>query len=688
MSVAPGPTQLFKARRWRAPVLALALTATVLAAQAGQARAVILPAVTIDGPSEDIIGFGGVAMAEDGTGGLVYLKRVAGVAHVFVARYSEGHWQAPLQVDRCRMVASAAEQEEERKREEKREPCKEPFAASSPRIGAADGGELVVVWATPFATEKERPVEELLGSVLGPGSSSFGQAMIADPNIGAGTGLSPDLAMSSTGQADVVYRVVQNAAGQASSIPLLRPGDVVEDVRVAHFDGARWSPLGAINRDRGVSMRPPTEANAPALAIGPTGNGVVVWQEPNIEGVARIWARRLFSSTLDFVLPVSAESLSGTPIGQDADAPSVAISRLGQAEVAYRQATGPGSPLPGPRIFLNTLPDGESLNGSQFAGAAIVDSAVPGGAGASIGPPSIDIDEQQDLRLLYDANGTPRVIEGNDRGLSGTLSLGPPFSGPGPTAASVMNPAGGGVSAWPSADAHGSAAVAVREDFPSGAVQTALVSGGAGGEVGELAVGRSGLGDGLIAFRQGQLGNAAIVATRATAPPARLVLSVPNVWVKPSAARVSWQPAPSADGPLSYRVVLDGRPLATPAGAFQLRLDSPGLSSGRHRVQVLATDIDGQATLVAPSTLRVDGTPPTVKVTRAQGGHGVSVRIRDAYSGLNTHALSVSFGDGHGARGRASYVHRYAHGGVYQVVVHVRDKIGNAGVVRRLVSVG
>ncbi len=65
-------------------------------------------------------------------------------------------------------------------------------------------------------------------------------------------------------------------------------------MRVAHFDGQRWSNLGAINRDPGVSMRPPTEANAPQIAIGPTGNGVVVWQEPEINGVARIWARRLF----------------------------------------------------------------------------------------------------------------------------------------------------------------------------------------------------------------------------------------------------------------------------------------------------------------------------------------------------------------------------------------------------------
>jgi hypothetical protein len=32
--------------------------------------------------------------------------------------------------------------------------------------------------------------------------------------------------------------------------------------------------------------------------------------------------------------------------------------------------------------------------------------------------------------------------------------------------------------------------------------------------------------------------------------------------------------------------------------------------------------------------------------------------------------------------------HRYAHPGVYRITVSVSDKIGNSGVVRRLVSVG
>jgi PKD domain len=658
---------LLKASSRGALALALALTVVLLALGARPAGALILPAVTLDGPSEDIVGFGGVAMAEDGTGGLVYLKRVGGVPHVFVARFLEGHWLAPVEVD-----------------------TEQPFAASWPRIGAANGGELVVVWATPFATEGSVPVDELLGATLGPGAAGFGPAVLIDPDIREGTGTSPSLAMTSTGAADLVYRVVNNEGNSNQRVrefPLLRPGDVIEQVRVAHFNAERWSALGAINRNPGVSMRPPTQANAPQIAVGATGNGVVVWQEPDVDGVARIWARRLFGATLDYVLPVSAPRLPAGPIVQDADAPSVTISRLGQAEVAYRQPSGPGSPLPegGPRIFLNTLPDGESADGSQFAGAKVVDEA-PGGPSATIGPPSIDVDEKQDLRLLYDSNGTPRMIQGNDLGLSGTVSLGPPFAGS-QVSASVMNPAGGGVSAWPSGDSQGHAAAAVREDFPGGAVQTALVRGGAGGPIGDLGIGRSGLGDGLVGFLQGQLGNAAIVAARVTAPPAELVTNAPKGWIKPAQAVVSWLPGLSANGPLSYHVVLDGRPLPVPPGALQLRIDHRRLGSGVHRVQVLATDIDGQATLSAPSPLLIDAQAPTVTYRRALRGRGVSVRITDAYSGVEAHSVAVSFGDGRRARGRTRLLHRYAHAGTYRVTVQARSRIGNAGTFAQWVTV-
>jgi hypothetical protein len=218
-------------------------------------------------------------------------------------------------------------------------------------------------------------------------------------------------------------------------------------------------------------------------------------------------------------------------------------------------------------------------------------------------------------------------------------------------------------------------------------VQTGLVSGGAGGPIAELGVGRSGLGDGLVAFQQGPLGDAAIVAALVSAPPDQFVISVPKGWIKPSQAHISWQPAASANGPLSYTVVLDGHRLPTPAGAFSLTINPHELGDGVHQVQLLATDAHGQSTLTVPSPLKINGQPPIVKITRAEDGYGVTVRVSDGESGVDVHAVNVSFGDGRRASGREVFRHRYARAGVYTVVVSVRDNIGNHGVVRQLVSV-
>ena len=189
-----------------------------------------------------------------------------------------------------------------------------------------------------------------------------------------------------------------------------------------------------------------------------------------------------------------------------------------------------------------------------------------------------------------------------------------------------------------------------------------------------------------MGYRQGPPGQAAVVVARVSAPPTEFVISVPNGWVKPAGVVVSWQPAASAEAPLRYQAVLDGRPLATPVGAMQLALSPRGLGDGSHRVQVLATDIDGAATLTPPATLRVDGRAPTAAVTRGRR-HSVTVGIRDAGSGVDSSAVTISFGDGQHGRRRGRYHHRYAHAGVYQITVHVRDKVGNQATLRQLVNV-
>jgi hypothetical protein len=116
-----------------------------------------------------------------------------------------------------------------------------------------------------------------------------------------------------------------------------------------------------------------------------------------------------------------------------------------------------------------------------------------------------------------------------------------------------------------------------------------------------------------------------------------------------------------------------------------VRLGRAG-GDGAHRVQVLAVDLDGEATLTPPAVVRIDGTPPTVRV-RAAGRHAVSVRVRDAGSGVAAAATRISFGDGHFGAGHARVRHRYAHAGRYRIVLHVRDKVGNRAVIVRTVTV-
>ena len=160
---------------------------------------------------------------------------------------------------------------------------------------------------------------------------------------------------------------------------------------------------------------------------------------------------------------------------------------------------------------------------------------------------------------------------------------------------------------------------------------------------------------------------------------------MPKGWVEPAQAVVSWQSAVSADGPLRYTVVVDGRRQPAPPGATRLRLDTRA-EPGTHSVQLLATDIDGESTLSSPSTLKIAG-PPSINITRLRGDHGVSVQVSDPYSAVDTREVIVSFGDGRSARGHKHFAHRYAHAGIYRVIVHARDKLGETGVVSRWVKV-
>src|SRR5690606_17888097 len=133
--------------------------------------------------------------------------------------------------------------------------------------------------------------------------------------------------------------------------PLLGSGYVTSQIKLARFNGSRWSGLGVpVNRVPSSPLRLPTAATAPQVAIAADGAAVVAWQEPDESLVDRVWARRVFGSRLGTVLAVSPSAIDGVPQRGASDALAVGISNFGRAVVAVRQQPDPTARNQPPRI--------------------------------------------------------------------------------------------------------------------------------------------------------------------------------------------------------------------------------------------------------------------------------------------------------------------------------------------------
>lgn len=632
------------------------------------ALAVIYPATVIDGPANDILGVDGTAMASDGTGGIVYRKQFGGVAHVFAAQFVNGRWGGIVQVD-----------------------VGNPYNAGQPAIAAGVGGRLLVVWVQPRNVSSKGTTEyELLGASLQPGATTFGQAVVVDPNVGEpftgdASAVAPRLTMAPDGVAYVVYRVVTDGcgAGDEGNIaenPKCRQGttDKVVQVRVARFSYLRWSSLGAINRASQIALRDPTPSNAPAIGIDLNGNGVVAWQEPGSDGVARIWVRRLFGNVPGNVLQASPEAIGGRPVSTDADAPAVAVSPYGEARIAYRIQGAPGSAVATTQLYLNSIANALGLKASQLAGAA----PVPGSAQNGVGSPSTAIERRGGFRIAWTQAGAVRELSGTEEASGSPIAVG----STGGEAQTTIDPAGGGTTVWPVLAA-GLQAVGVRQDYAQGAFQLAQLAGGVPGPVEGLSLSGSGQGDALLGWTQGPVGQCEVLGAFVQAPPAPFNVITPTGWVRGRRALVTWEASPSAEAGVTYAVYVDGRARLRGLTGLAAHLSPAGLGDGAHRIQVLATDASGQQTMSSERALKVDANPPTVSLRLVDRRRGVRVTVRDKASGVKARAIRVSFGDGRGMSRRALATHVYRGPGLYSITVLVDDKVGNHATVHLRVRV-
>jgi hypothetical protein len=637
----------------------LLLTVIGCLIHAPTAGAVVQFPTTIDGPSPAVVEFGGVAMAADGTGGLVYTKVTEGVPHVFAARYDGNSWSAPVRVDRG-----------------------ESFTASQAAIAAGVDGRLLVVWVTPVATVESRIRYGLYAATAGEGSSGFGEPLLVDPNVGNGVGVDPAVAGASAGKAIVAYRVITNDFTRASAGTTAvqqRPGDVLAEVRLARLSGERWSRLGAINRTPTTSMRSPTVANGPRVGIDANGNAVVAWQEPDQSGVSRIWLRRIYGSTIGPPIEATPATWEGQPVTGEADAFSLAVTSFAQARLVSR--IEPGGAFGSPRVMLSTLGPNYSEAGAKLSGPVLADGGV---RAAGIGWPAVGVSgangAEGEVSVAFASGGNLIRLGGPGSSLVERPALGAP---PPIAEAEVMtgiDPEGGGVVAYSTVDALGNPAVAVRQEFPSGELQEGLLGGEAGGPISQLSGATLESGDALIGFRQGSPGNYEIVGDRVSAPPSDFTVRGPGRWVRPGKATLRWTAAPSAVGGVTYAVVIDGRTVRRGLSGLRFTPPKQALGSGRINARVLATDALGGQALTKASKLKVDSEPPTASAKVRQSS--VTVKLIDRDSGVRSG--TCSFGDGtKPIRSRRLCKHTYSKPGTYTILVHAWDRVGN-GITRHL----
>lgn len=621
--------------RPRSPLVAALALALI---SASPARAQVLPAQTLDGPSADLLELDGVAMSADGSGGLVYRRRVGGHAHVFAARLLDGRWQPPQRIDAGQL-----------------------FDAAWPVIGAGDGGRLVVVWAQDFGLGGDR----LFSASLDPGASSFQTPVPIDLDVGEDAATRPSLAMAPGGQALLAYRVETNPSGTG-----LPPGYVGADVRLARYDGSFWSTLSPLaNRVRGGPVPRATAANAPKVAISVTGTGLVAFVEPDDRFVDRLWARRVFGASVSNSLLASPTSFGGLPLRGGVDAFALAEAGFGEGTVAFRQQAGESAALVGPHVLAATIPDAFSQDAGQFTTAGVLDGSPTMTLPAPPGALSVGVSPQGAVAVGYGLGRGSWIGTADDAGSAPPTRL---DDGSAPTLATpavVLAGSGAAAQAW-----NENGLVELREVTADGVPATTPLSGSAGGVVRELELAGSGHGDAAVAWRQGDLAAATIDAAALDAPPQAFTLQTPIGWTRARRVAVSWDPAQNALGPVTYSLTVDDEEVRDGLTGTSARLGSGDLPDGRHAVQAIASDRLGQQVESQPSELDVDRRAPRVR-TRMHG-LVLTVVVSDPASGVRASSVRISLGDGSRSR-RARTHHRYGRAGVYRVLVRARDRAGN-----------
>lgn len=269
--------------RLQLPALLLALGLCVTAPAGAQAA--FFPGETVDGPSADIVGVGGSDVARDGGAAIVYVKKVAGIDHIFAARMVNGAWQPPERLDPGL-----------------------PLPSGEPVVGVAADGQAVVAFTN---NGQLYTIVRRAKDTTWPGPVATGAPGAATPSI--------DLSVNGAGY------VVWTAGGDVRTAAV---------ARTARTFVAFAEPL-----DISAAADAGTGTGRPVVATSADGTALAAWGE-----AGKVYARRLLRTRLSAHPQELGVADLGGHAGGVADLPDVGIADDSSfAWVAFRQAFDAGA---------------------------------------------------------------------------------------------------------------------------------------------------------------------------------------------------------------------------------------------------------------------------------------------------------------------------------------------------------
>jgi hypothetical protein len=631
------PPSLAAIGPWLGALVAVLSAGLATAAPAGAQPTPTAPQV-ISGAGT--VSLGGMAIARDGTGGLVFLARAGGVEHVYVSRLIGGSFTGPQQVDAALTGGS-----------------------TQPVIAAGNGGLLIVAFVNG-------------GTLYAVQAPASGQVFGTPQPIYAGAE-NPTLSMSTFGKAYLAFAAAESGGS---------------DVRAAYYASGRWAPVPTpLNAASGDDAG--TGAGRPDVVAAGDGVGIVSWGERG-----HVYARRIWGTSPSVAVEQLDPATFAGATETTADSASVSVGGdSSYVDIAYREGLSGGG-VTRTRVLLSRLQAEavlpavavDGLDSSPDSAGQPAVSMNEYGRGFAT---ATDTANNSLVAETLATNGAPAGLAN----VGSQPNAVPPYAAPAP-AGLISN-----LIAWQQAAVPGAAQVLLRYAADGSTLgPDTLVSSAAQGparaDLGLFAGGDS-EGDAAVAWVQGTSGSLSVVAAQLYVPPGSPQPTNRFLYTRQPQPTLSWSAAREEWGPVTYEVTLDGASLGQTTGTSQ-QVPRP-LIDGPHSWQLVASNPSGESRNGPPATVFVDTTAPRLRAIltgtpRAGTPLGLQVLPADlppgqpGASASGVRSVSVTWGDRTPettgpAVGRLH--HAYARPGLYRIRATATDRATNTTTLVRYVQV-